>query len=70
MLNLHNTIYSQSIDESKIKGSFTKEQRNNILIIENELTDPYIFEYVCCICRVILMVYLINYPFRLNQREV
>jgi len=60
MLNLHNTIYSQSIDESKIKGSFTKEQRNNILIIENEHTDPYIFEHVCRICKVLLMVYLIN----------
>ena len=38
MLNLHST--SQSIDESKIKGSFTKERRNNILIIEDEHTDP------------------------------
>lgn len=43
MLNLHNNIYSQSIDGSKIKGSFTKEQRNNNLRIENEHTDPYIF---------------------------
>jgi hypothetical protein len=43
MLNLHSTIYSQSIDESKIKGSFTKEQRNNILIIEEEHTDPTYF---------------------------
>ena len=43
MLNLHNSIYSQSIDESKIKGSFTKEQRNNNLTIENEHTDPHIF---------------------------
>jgi hypothetical protein len=60
MLNLHNTIYSQTIDESKIKGSFTKEQRNNILTIEDEHKDPYIFEYVCCISRVLLMVYLIN----------
>jgi hypothetical protein len=60
MLNLHNTIYSQSIDESKIKGSFTKEQRNNILTIEDELTDPYTFESVCCICRVLLMVCVIN----------
>jgi hypothetical protein len=34
MLNLHNTIYSQFIDEFQIKGSFTKEQRNNILTIE------------------------------------
>jgi hypothetical protein len=41
MLNLHNNIYSQSIDESKIKGSFTKEQRNNNLTIENVPT--YIF---------------------------
>lgn len=46
MLNLHNTIYSQFIDESQIKGSFTKEQRNNILTIEDELTDSYAFEYV------------------------
>jgi len=41
MLNLHNTIYSQSFDESKINGSFTKEQQNNILTIEDEQTDPY-----------------------------
>lgn len=62
MLNLHNTIYSQFIDESQIKGSFTKEQRNNILTIEDELTDSYTFEYVyvCCICRVLPMVYGIN----------
>ena len=62
MLNLHNTIYSQFIDESQIKGSFTKEQRNNILTIDNELTDSYTFEYVyaCCICRVLPMVYDIN----------
>jgi len=55
MVRYHNTIYSQSIDESKIKGSSTKEQRNNILTIEDENTDPYSFEYVCCICRELLM---------------
>jgi hypothetical protein len=40
MLNLHNTIYSQSIDECKINGSFTKEQRNYIMTIEDEHIDP------------------------------
>ncbi len=40
MLNLLNTIYSQSIDESKINGSFTKEQRNYIMTIEDEHIDP------------------------------
>jgi len=59
MLNLHNTIYSQSFDESKINGSFTKEQRNNILTIEDEQTDPTL-ENVCCTCRVLLLVYVIN----------
>ena len=52
MLNLHNTIYSQSIDESEINGSFTKEQRNYIMTIEDDHTDPLTFENVCCICRV------------------
>ena len=60
MLNLHNTIYSQSFDESKINGSFTKEQRINILTIEDEQADPYTFENVCCTCRVLLLVYVIN----------
>jgi hypothetical protein len=40
MLNLHSTIYSQSIDESKINSSFTKEQRNYIMTIEDEHIDP------------------------------
>jgi hypothetical protein len=68
MLNLHNnTIYSQFIDESQIKGTFTKEQRNNNLTIGDELTDSYTFEYVYVfwICRVLLgLWYQLTIEFR------